>query len=72
MFVRTYNLVRMVMLEALLGQNQPVDRICFVDVLRWLGRAWRASAETRAEFLSANPIGATCGDASGETIQAHE
>ena len=39
MFVLAYNLVRMVMLEASRRQNQPVDRISFVDVLRWLRTA---------------------------------
>ncbi len=39
MYALAYNLVRMVMLEASCRQNQPVDRISFVDVLRWLRSA---------------------------------
>lgn len=39
MFALAYNLVRMVMLEASRRQNEPVDRISFVDVLRWLRTA---------------------------------
>jgi hypothetical protein len=36
MFVLAYNLVRMAMLEAAACQHVPVDRISFVDTLRWL------------------------------------
>jgi hypothetical protein len=36
MFVLAYNLVRLVMLNAAEQQNVPVDRISFVDALRWL------------------------------------
>ena len=36
MFLLVYNLVRMTMLEAAKQQDVPVDRISFVDVLRWL------------------------------------
>ncbi len=39
MFALAYNLVRMVMLEASHRQNQPVDRVRFVEVLRWLRTA---------------------------------
>jgi Transposase DDE domain len=36
MFVLAYNLVRMAMMEAAERQQVPVDRISFVDTLRWL------------------------------------
>lgn len=39
MFGLVYNLVRLVMLEASRRQNTPVERISFVDALRWLRTA---------------------------------
>jgi Transposase DDE domain len=39
MFALVYNLVRLVMLEASHRQGVPVDRISFVDALRWLSEA---------------------------------
>jgi hypothetical protein len=36
MFAVTYNLVRLVMLEASRRQRVPLDRISFIDALRWL------------------------------------
>lgn len=39
MFLLVYNLVRMTMLEAARRQSVPVDRISFVDALRWLANA---------------------------------
>ena len=36
MFAIAYNLVRLVMLEASRRQNIPLDRISFIDALRWL------------------------------------
>jgi hypothetical protein len=39
MFLLVYNLVRMVMLQAARRQEVPVDRISFVDALRWLATA---------------------------------
>lgn len=39
MFLLVYNLVRMVMLEAARRQDVPVERISFVDALRWLATA---------------------------------
>jgi Transposase DDE domain len=39
MFALVYNLVRLVMLEASRRQGVPVDRISFVDALRWLMEA---------------------------------
>ena len=43
MFALTYNLVRLVMLEASGRQKVAVDRISFIDALRWLMEA-RAGA----------------------------
>jgi len=39
MYALAYNLVRLVMLEAARRQDVPVERISFVDVLRWLRTA---------------------------------
>jgi hypothetical protein len=39
MFAMVYNLVRVVMLEASRRQGVPVDRVSFVDALRWLSEA---------------------------------
>ncbi len=39
MYALAYNLVRVVMLEAARRQNAPVERISFVDALRWLRTA---------------------------------
>ncbi len=39
MFLLVYNLVRMTMLEAARRQEVPVERISFVDTLRWLATA---------------------------------
>lgn len=39
MFLLAYNLVRMTMLEASKRQQVPVERISFVDALRWLTHA---------------------------------
>src|SRR3954470_3771728 len=39
MFALVYNLARLVMLEASRRQGVPVDRISFVDALRWLSEA---------------------------------
>ena len=36
MFLLVYNMVRMTMVEAAQKQGVPVDRISFVDTLRWL------------------------------------
>jgi hypothetical protein len=38
-FALAYNLVRRVMRQAADGQGVPVDRVSFVDALRWLRRA---------------------------------
>jgi len=38
-FVLVYNMVRMVMLQASQRQQVPLDRISFIDALRWLRKA---------------------------------
>jgi hypothetical protein len=53
MFLFVYNLVRMVMLEAARRQQVPVDRIAFVDALRWLAHA---SPGTGLPDLIINPL----------------
>jgi hypothetical protein len=52
MFALTYNLIRLVMLEASRRQKVPLDRISFVDALRWLRDA---TAETKLTPLVVNP-----------------
>jgi hypothetical protein len=52
MFAITYNLVRLVMLEASRRQEVPLDRISFIDALRWLRDA---QADTRLTALVINP-----------------
>ena len=39
MFLLVYNLVRMTMCEAARRQGVPIERISFVDALRWLATA---------------------------------
>ena len=51
-FAITYNLVRLVMLEAADRQGVPLDRISFIDALRWLRDA---QADTRLTPLVINP-----------------
>jgi hypothetical protein len=38
MYALVYNLIRLVILEAAKRQNQPVDRISFIDAVRWLAQ----------------------------------
>jgi hypothetical protein len=44
MFVLVYNLVRLVMLRAAQRQKVPLDRVSFIDALRWLAAARDADA----------------------------
>ena len=53
MFAIVYNLVRLVMLEASRRQKVPLERISFIDALRWL-RA--AKADTILSPLVVNPL----------------
>jgi hypothetical protein len=52
MFALVYNLVRLVMLEASHRQNVPLERISFIDALRWLQAA---KADTILSPLVINP-----------------
>jgi|SRR5438067_1506115 len=52
MFAITYNLVRLVMLEASRRQCVPLDRISFIDALRWLRDA---DSSTLLTDLVVNP-----------------
>ena len=52
MFAIAYNLVRLVMLKAAGEQNVPLDRISFIDALRWLRDA---EADTLLNALVVNP-----------------
>jgi len=52
MFALAYNLIRLVMLEASRRQNVPLDRISFIDALRWLRDA---GADTLLTPLVVNP-----------------
>jgi hypothetical protein len=52
MFAVAYNLVRLVMLEASRRQKVPLERISFIDALRWLRDA---GAETKLTPLVVNP-----------------
>jgi hypothetical protein len=52
MFALAYNLVRLVMLEASRRQKVPLDRISFIDALRWLRDA---AADTQLTPLVVNP-----------------
>jgi hypothetical protein len=51
-FAIVYNLVRLVMLEASRCQNVPLERISFIDALRWLQAA---NADTILSPLVINP-----------------
>src|SRR5262245_22792182 len=53
MFALAYNLVRLVMLEASRRQGVPLERISFIDALRWLRDADPDSTLTR---LLVNPL----------------
>jgi hypothetical protein len=52
MFAITYNLVRLVMLEASRRQDVPLERISFIDALRWLRDS---PANTPLTALVVNP-----------------
>jgi hypothetical protein len=52
MFALAYNLIRLVMLEASRRQKVPLDRISFIDALRWLRDA---KADTELTPLVVNP-----------------
>ena len=53
MFAIAYNLVRLVMLEASRRQKVPLERISFIDALRWLRDA---KVDTVLTILVVNPV----------------
>jgi hypothetical protein len=55
MFAITYNLVRLVMLEAAQRQKVPLERISFIDALRWLRDAQADTTLTDLVINSARP-----------------
>lgn len=55
MFAIAYNLVRLVMLEASRRQKVPLDRISFIDALRWLRDAQADSVLTPLVVNPARP-----------------
>jgi hypothetical protein len=55
MFAIVYNLVRVVMLEASRRQNVPVDRISFIDALRWLTHAPPGSPLSQLRVIPDRP-----------------
>jgi hypothetical protein len=54
MYALVYNLVRCVMLEAARHQEVPVDRISFVDAVRWLAQA--CAGDCQPLQLRVNPL----------------
>jgi hypothetical protein len=56
MYALVYNLVRLVMLEAARGQEVPVERISFVDAVRWLAAAIDAGDGNPPLELRVNPL----------------
>lgn len=55
MYALVYNLVRMVMLEAAQRQNEPVDRISFIDAVRWLADAVHGIPELKLRLVPDRP-----------------
>ena len=55
MYALIYNLVRLVMRQAALRQCVPVERISFIDALRWLADAIHGTAELRLHLLPYRP-----------------
>ena len=54
-FALVYNLVRQVMLEFALHQNVPVNRISFIDAIRWMQSFDRQLPETTLQLLPVRP-----------------
>jgi hypothetical protein len=55
MYALVYNLVRQVMLEAAQRQNAPVDRISFIDAVRWLVDAIYDFQELKLRLVPERP-----------------
>ena len=70
MFALTYNLVRLVMLEASGRQKVAVDRISFIDALRWLigVASGRNVAEVGGQSRPRRPRGATGAETPAQVV----
>jgi DDE family transposase len=55
MYALVYNLVRVVMLGAAHRQDAPVDRISFIDAVRWLADAVHGAAELKLRLVPDRP-----------------
>jgi hypothetical protein len=55
MYALVYNLVRLVMLEAAQRQRVPVERVSFVDAVRWLAEAAQGTAPLDLRVNPARP-----------------
>ncbi len=54
-FALVYNLVRQVMLEFASHQNVPVNRISFIDAIRWLQNLDQHLSQTKLQLLPVRP-----------------
>jgi hypothetical protein len=54
-YALVYNLVRLVMLEAAQRQEVSVDRISFIDAVRWLADAVHGAAELQLRLIPLRP-----------------
>ena len=55
MYAVIYNLVRLVMREASRQQNVPVERLSFIDALRWLAEAVYGPVELKLRLVPHRP-----------------
>lgn len=55
MYTLIYNLVRLVMREASRRQNAPVERISFIDAVRWLAEAVYGAGELKLRVVPERP-----------------
>jgi Transposase DDE domain len=54
-YALVYNLVRLVMLDATKRQGRPVERISFIDAVRWLADAIHGAAELKLRLVPHRP-----------------
>jgi hypothetical protein len=54
-YALVYNLVRLVMLDAAKRQGRPVERISFIDAVRWLADAIHGAAELKLRLVPHRP-----------------
>src|SRR5439155_21201071 len=55
MYALIYNLVRLVMREASRRQNVPLERISFIDAVRWLAEAAYGAVELTLRVVPERP-----------------